>query len=275
MLVIMWWRAGIKKNYKNFLAVKEKEDFQRTLDEKDVRIAEVEADNAALSRIIHSDSKMIPAFENAVRGLYEDYSAEKAAVLLNELNRACAERGRKLKRYKKNSKQMPSTRVASLDFTLDYMKQEAYENGIEFDAFVSGNIRYMVGNLIGEEQLRTVTADLLQNAINATKRCDYRNILFTIGICDEAYEVRVEDSGVPFEEETLRDLGKKQTTTHKNEGGSGIGMMEVFGIMKDTGASLIITRLHESGRGFTKRVRLRFDGLGEFRIEPQNSLSHC
>ena len=120
--------------------------------------------------------------------------------------------------------------------------------------------------LLQEEQLRLITADLLENAIIATKSCESRRILFAIGVLDGGYEVRVEDSGVDFEEETLRDLGKKRTTTHKDEGGSGIGMMEVFDVMRETAASLEIKRLTKSGRGFSKRISFIFDGLGEYRV---------
>jgi signal transduction histidine kinase len=234
------------------------------LSEKDGRIAEVEKDNAALARIIHSDNKMIPAFDNAVRSLCEDYSPEKADAILSELNRVSAERKGIINRYKRDYKRLPSTKIPSLDITLDYMKQKAYEDNIEFDVFVSGNIKHMIENLITEEQLRTITADLLENAIIAVKLCEFRSILFTIGICDDCYEIRIEDSGIDFEEEILRDLGKKQTTTYKNEGGSGIGMIETFRILKKTGASLIIKRLHKEVRGFTKRVSVRFNGKNAY-----------
>ena len=40
-------------------------------------------------------------------------------------------------------------------------------------------------------------------------------------------------------------------------------MMEVFEIMRATGASLYIEKLND-GRGFTKRVSVRFDGSGEY-----------
>jgi signal transduction histidine kinase len=264
ILVYIWWKTGITKTYKDSQVEKENEELCLKLAKKDERIAEVEKDNAELSRIIHSDNKLIPTLKNAVSELIENYSEQKAAEVLKEINRVFALRKGTINRYKKESKKLPTTRIASLDMTLEYMKQKAYENDIEFDVLVSGNIKFMTENLIGEERLRVMAADLLENAIIAVKSCQLKNILFTIGICDDAYEMRVEDSGVDFGEETLRELGKKQITTHKDEGGSGIGMMEVFDTMRETGASLRITRLPEGGRGFTKRVSVRFDGKGEF-----------
>ncbi|MCL2018832.1 MAG: hypothetical protein FWG70_03640 [Oscillospiraceae bacterium] len=273
ILVIIWWKTGITKAYKDSLSEKEKLELYCELSEKEKRIFEIEKDNAALSKIIHSDNKLIPSLENAVRNLCEYYSKEKAEDIIKELRRAHVQRNGLLGCYKKESKQLPSTKITSLDITLDYMKQKAYENNIEFDVFISGSVKYMIENLITEEQLRTISADLLENSIIAISsrgllhKSFARQILFTVGICDDYYEIRVEDSGTDFEKETLINLGKKQTTTHKNEGGSGIGMMQAFEIMRETGASLVIERLPEGGRGFTKRVSVRFDGKNEYRAE--------
>ncbi|MCL1823415.1 MAG: hypothetical protein FWG44_04355 [Oscillospiraceae bacterium] len=267
VLVIIWWRTGITKTYRDSLSSSEIKKLKLELAEKEKRIAEVEAENTALSKITHSDNKMIPALGNAVRDLCENYSETKASALKKELNRIYEDRKGVWYQYKKDSKQLPSTKITSLDMTLDFMKQKAYESNIEFDCFVSGNIKYMILKLIKEEQLRKVSADLLENAIIAVKPCKLRNILFTVGICDEAYEIRAEDSGIDFEEETLLNLGKERTTTHKNEGGSGFGLMEAFDVIKDTGASLIIKKLPHGGLGFTKQVSLRFDGKSEYRVD--------
>jgi len=262
VLIYIWWRTGITRTFKDSLVDRERDELNRELAEKDVRIAEIERDNAALSRIVHNDRKRISALENAARRL----ASETSAKFIYEVERVAAERQSELNRYKKDSKPLPTTRITSLDIMLDYMKQKSYESGIEFDVFVSGSIKAMIEKHIVEEQLRTLTADLLENAIIATKSCDARRILFTIGIVDDCYAVQIEDSGVAFAEETLRALGKEKTTTHADEGGSGIGMMEVFEIMRGTGASLYIEKL-DDGRGFTKRVSVRFDGVGEYSFE--------
>ena len=267
VLIIIWWRTGLLKAYQDSLIAKEIEELYRELTEKENKIIEVERDNAALSKIIHRDNKLIPTLENAVKKLYMKHQDEEATILMAELNRVCAERHGILKQYRSNSKQLPTTKIYSLDITLDYMKQKACENNIEFDVFVNGNLKHMITNYINEEQLRTIVADLLENAIIAVKSREFRLILIAIGIFNDAYEIRVEDSGICFEKETLHELGKKQTTTHEDEGGMGIGMMEVFKIMKETKASLFILQLSESRRGFTKSICVRFDGKGEFNVE--------
>jgi signal transduction histidine kinase len=264
VLIIVWWRTGINKTYRDYLVSQDIEEFNAVISAKDARIAEVEKSNDYLSRQLHADNKLIPALQNAVRTLCNEYSKELASDILIELDRVSTERRNALHQYKKTTQKLPSTGITSLDIMLDYMKQKACDNGIEFDIIINGSIKHMVENLIPQEQLRTMTADLLENAIIATKSCDTRQILFTIGIVDDCYAVQVEDSGVDFAEDTLRDLGTKRTTTHANEGGSGIGMMEVFEVMRSTGASLYIEKLEGNGRGFTKRVAVRFDGKCEY-----------
>jgi hypothetical protein len=260
-LIYIWWRTGITRTFKDSLVDRERDELNRELAEKSARIAEIERDNEALSRIVHNDRKRISALETAARRLAIETSAE----FIGEVERVAAERQGELNRYKKDNKPLPTTRITSLDIMLDYMKQKAYDSNIEFDVFVSGSIKAMIEKHVAEEQLRTLAADLLENAIIATKPCDTRQILFTIGICSESdcYAVQVEDSGVAFETATLREIGKKKTTTHADEGGSGIGMIEVFEIMRGTGASLHIEK-SDDGRGFTKRVAVRFDNKGEF-----------
>ncbi|MCL2019943.1 MAG: hypothetical protein FWG70_09325 [Oscillospiraceae bacterium] len=263
ILIIVWWRTGITKKYRDYLFSQEIEELKGIIAEKEARIVEIEKSNNYLSRQIHSDNKLISSLLSMVRRMSEEYSPELAADVLSELNRISAQRKDALHKYYKEAKKLPPTSVISLDTTLDYMKQKAYENNIEFDVIVTGNIKKMIKEKIEEERLRLITADLLENAIIAVKPCKTRKILFAIGIFEGFYEIRADDSGVDFEPETLRDLGKKQTTTHENEGGSGIGMMEIFDVMRETGASLEIKRLSECG--FTKRVALKFDGAGEFR----------
>lgn len=263
VIIIVWWKTGITKAYRDSLITRENDELYREISEKDKAIAEITSNNTALSRIIHNDNKRIPALENAVRDLCVDYSEEKAFQILIELQNANKERMGIINEYKRISKKLQVTRIASLDIMLSYMMRKAHENNIEFDVFVSGNIKAMTENIIKEEQLRTIIADLLENAIIAVKPCDFRRILFTIGICDDYYEIRVEDSGIDFKEETLNELGKKQTTTHKYEGGSGIGMMEIFEIARETRASLVIKKLPEKENTFTKQISIKFNGKNE------------
>ena len=63
----------------------------------------------------------------------------------------------------------------------------------------------------------------------------------------------------------LKNMGKKRITTHSGEGGSGIGMMTLFNILRETGASFAIEEFAE-GAKYHKAVSVTFDGARKFRI---------
>lgn len=67
------------------------------------------------------------------------------------------------------------------------------------------------------------------------------------------------DSGKPFDKTVLDTLGKEKITTHKNEGGSGIGLFTAHHILKDNGGTFKIRNAVFSSR-FTKSVEVRFCG---------------
>ena len=98
-----------------------------------------------------------------------------------------------------------------------------------------------------------------------------------MGIADNCLEVNIQDSGIPFEAETLTNLGVKKSTTHADTGGSGIGYMTVFEILKECGASLTITEYAPENYSFTKAVKIRFDGKLGYAINSYraNELASC
>ena len=82
--------------------------------------------------------------------------------------------------------------------------------------------------VIEEQDFLTLLADLMDNALIATRHAKGAQIFLEIGRQDTVYFIRVWDSGIPFTKEVLLHLGHKQYTTHKDEGGSGIGLMSTY-----------------------------------------------
>jgi len=114
--------------------------------------------------------------------------------------------------------------------------------------------------------LETLIADHVKNAriaINAgtdTKR----KIFVELGLIGGCYGLCVHDTGVEFKIDTLASLGIRPTTTHAEAGGSGIGFMTTFEMLRKYNASLVI---EESDSGyFTKRIFVHFDGKNQYII---------
>jgi hypothetical protein len=88
-------------------------------------------------------------------------------------------------------------------------------------------------------------------------------VFVSLGTENGIHELCVEDSGIPFKVETLVNLGIKKTTTRADEGGSGLGYMTIFEILRECNASLIITEYEPEKLSFTKSIAVRFDHKGE------------
>lgn len=272
--ILFWWRNNLTRRYLNKLKDNELEEMRKTIHEKNVQIDKLKYHNDELSKIIHKDNKLIPSMEYAVRKYLltaENTSSTNELIihgqeLLMQLVLASQERKGILKDYETKSKKLPSTNLLSIDTLLSYMYQKAKENHINFDVSLSGDMYFFVDNMIVESDLRTLLADLIDNAIIASRISLSKHILITMGPSANYYSIDILDSGEPFHEEILLNLGIKQSTTHANEGGSGIGLMTTFEILKKSHASFIIEEFTHN-YFFTKKVSICFDNLNQIRIK--------
>ncbi len=129
----------------------------------------------ALAKIIHKDNKLIPAMEYCVRELLRSESGERAAGLLKELEGIFQDPRELLTDYETAGKQLPATGIVPIDILLAYMLQKAAGQAIDFEFTLLGDPK-PVTDRIPNEDLRTLLADLLENALIAAsdgqvKRC--------------------------------------------------------------------------------------------------------
>jgi len=278
LTLFFWWRSSLTKKYMEKIKAKEIEELQKIIQENTKQLEQLRHHNDELSKIIHKDNKLIPAMEYAVREYLS--SAERARTkgehlrrgkeLLEQLTCLSHERSGIINQYEVTHKKLLPTNVPSIDTLLSYMSQRALGHQISFDVSLSGNLAHLVDHMIDEEDLRTLLADLLDNAIIATKKSPKRNIMLSLEITGICYSIDVFDSGDLFEGETLTRLGISQTTTHANEGGSGIGLMTAFDMVKKYQISFVIEELPYNHL-FSKKVTVCFDNLGQFRIITQRA----
>ena len=272
--ILFWWRSSLTRSYLNKLKENELEEMSNIINEKNIQIEKLQYHNDELSKIIHKDNKLIPSMEYTVRSYLlcaENAVSTKVLMahgqeLLLHLESVSQERKGILRDYETKNKQLPSTNLLSIDSLFSYMYQKAKENQINFDVSLTGNMDYFINNIIDESDLRTLLADLIENAIIASKVSSSKYILITMGLSDKYYSIDIFDNGEPFSEEILLNLGIKQSTTHANDGGSGIGLMTIFEIIKKSHASFDIEEL-QNNHLFTKKVSICFDNLNQFRIK--------
>lgn len=277
--LFIWLKRKITVYYRQRLKERTVEELESEIRARDERICEVVDENSRLAEVNHKFSSRIRAledfsckmierpeiaelmrcefgnefadFEEAVKNVSEEFSSEmKHAVIIR--------------------KKLPKTGVFGVDNLLEYMCKESAKNGIDFDVKINGNILFMVQKIIDSKMLETLLGDHIKDAIIAinSSQNTYKNILVTIGIVKECYEISIYDTGIEFEIDTLLKLGLERITTHKSTGGSGIGFMTTFETLAKTKASLIIEEKHPiTNNDYTKIVRIRFDGKKEYRIK--------
>jgi hypothetical protein len=161
------------------------------------------------------------------------------------------------------------TDIKEVDDVLEYMQSRCEKENIKFDVQINGNVYYMVNNVISKDIFATLLSDHIKDAIIAIKHSDNinRSILVRLGIFDDNYSIEILDSGVEFEKEVLKNLGKNPITTYKDEGGTGMGFMNTFDILEKYKASLIINEIGIPCKdNFTKKIIIKFDGKNEFNI---------
>ena len=83
------------------------------------------------------------------------------------------------------------------------MHHRSITEGIDFDFSLTGNINYMLQEVINETDCLTLLGDLLENAMIATKANAGKQILLHIGVIDQMYTIDLWDSGTPFPKEVL------------------------------------------------------------------------
>lgn len=251
IIIFLWWHKYLLNNYIH-------KAQNQTIKILEDTIAEQKEELDKLSKIIHKDNKLIGALYLSVQELYANTRTEQSRDLQKELEILSEERKGILYHYENSGEHLPKTKVFSTDVIISYLFKRALEKDIHFDVAVSGDIRYMTEFVLEEALLNTLLADLGENAVIATAKAEHRNILLSLGIREKYYCIDFFDSGADFDARVIENLGQKRYSTHKSEGGSGIGLMTTLEILEKKKGSFELEEFQENCL-FTKRVSIVLD----------------
>lgn len=274
--IIRWWRNGLTKIYREMVNDRNIQEYETGIAQKNEQIHKLQESNDFMAKLIHRDNKLLLSMYEAVRILNDNHKDGgqqlESQRILEQIEQLINERTGLILQNQRTYKSLPSTKDKLIDGVINHMLTKATEKNIQFDLVVDDDISELTKTIIPSIKLQTLIADLLENAIIATSHNEYRKILVIIGIAEEFYELTIQDSGIPFENETLQNLGQQKTSTHLNNGGSGIGYMTIFEILNEFKASLVITEHELKAYGFTKSIKVRFDNCNTVTI-PQYCLA--
>ena len=245
-------------------------DYEDEIKEKDKIIERKTEENFRYNKLNHEFYGRLKSLEITVEDLLKEnkFNSEIGEELAVDIKSLTKEYSNKQKESKDLDK-LPKTEILEIDNMFYYMQTEAAKKNIDFNLQITGNIYYMINNIIPKNLLVTLIGDHLKDAIIAidSSNNSYKNILAILGINNDIYELCIYDSGIEFEIDTLLNLGLKPITTHKETGGSGIGFITTFETLNKTKASLIIEEKHSiTDTDYTKAVRIRFDNKNEYKI---------
>lgn len=270
IFIHLYWRNSISRTYIDKLHLKDMSDLNSLLLEKTQYIEKLEQENKRLAKIIHKDNKLIPAMELAVQNYISASNSEDTDALatgkqlLEELAKLSEERKGIIFQQDMQCQKLPSANVMSIDNLLTYMQQKALESDITFNVTISCDIPYLVEHIIEETELNTLLADLIENALIATRYNKGHHILLNMGIVSNAYSINIFDSGIPFTKEVLAKWCLEQITTHKDDDGSGIGLMTAYEIIKRHNASFMINEFASENGLYTKETAVLFNNLNQY-----------
>lgn len=267
--ITIWIKSQITKTYKNRMRDRTIEMQKIEIDEQARIMEELKSENLKLASAIHKYNKKFSSLEFAMKNVIEKgiktEFANEISVILEETKDASQNFA---KEVETKSNKIPLTNNVGIDNMFKYMQEEARKKEINFDLKLNTSINSLLESIITKDKFETLIGDHLKDAIIAIDASSnsYKSILVTLGLIDGNYEFTIYDTGIEFEIDTLLKLGQEQVTTHKEEGGTGIGFITTFETLKECKASLIIEEYNPEATNYTKAVIIRFDGKNEYRI---------
>ncbi len=272
LTLLSWWRKNIHNAYTKQIFSRNELIYEKRIEEFETERAELIKQNNELSKIIHRDNKLIPAMLNAVNKLIETSAkTEELTLLLDQLNELSAERKNVIADYQSSAEDLPKTNVVALDAALHFLHNKALQNKVEFRVDLNyASINLIISKTKNMTELVTILCDLGENAVIAAKSRPDGKVLLSFGLVNELTPYfSFYDNGDYFDKKVLSNLGRRRTTTHKAEGGSGIGIMSLFEILDNFKASFLLDE-HIENNEFTKCIKITFDGLQNINISSNN-----
>ena len=267
VIMIVMISKTIALAYKQKQLEKNLAEDDEIIKQKDVEIDNLSKEKFEISKVSHEFEKRIKALElKAISNMNMEVSEEND--LMKQINNLSKEYSTKLKQIKGSDK-LKKTEVAEIDNMFEYLQNECEKSNIEIYLNINCDVNNMIDKVIAKNKLETLIGDLGTDAIHAVNmsKNNYKSIVTIIDKQEDIYLISMSDTGVEFKIDTLLKLGLEPATTHKEDGGSGIGYITTFETLNETKASLIIEeKNNESENEYTKTITVKFDGRNEYRI---------
>ena len=265
IIMIITIQKTLTMYYKHKQLEKTLKETETELKENKQEIEKLEQENLNFSKTSHSIAHKQKALEHKLEELKMNSEIANELDIENRIKEVSSEYTSKI-----ITPDLTKTEIQNIDDMLGYMKSESDNKNIEFELQINGSIHHMINKFITKEELEILLADHIKDAIIAIEHSDNinRSILVKLGLIEDGYGLLIYDTGIEFEIDTLINLGTKPITTHKDQGGTGMGFLNTFDTLKNHNASLIINEIGKPCKeNYTKNIEIRFDNKKEFLLK--------
>ena len=196
-----WIKRSISNHYKKLLVQDTIQSLEAKLKEEIEKNAKMKEELQTLATINHKYSSRILALELAVKDSQSDVA--------NLVKSVSEEYSNELGVSLNNIPHIHKTDLLEIDTILHYFSLECAKKKIPFKVMVKSNIKEITKKSIPFNLFETLLADLLKNAMIAIEhgKKEEHEIFVQFDV-KEFLEIRIYDTGIEFEKDTLLKLRK-------------------------------------------------------------------
>ncbi len=266
--IILGWRKMTANSYRKNILDRNVEVLEYSAREYNAERERLAEQNRELAKIIHRDNKLLPAMELSVRSLLERYPDDKQAKeLLQGLNKLFTERANAVESFRSEATILQTSGDVTIDSVLGFLNAKAADYKVEFTAEAEeGAVEFFREQFKELTDFNAILCDLGENALIAAKHVENGKVKAVLDYAGGIATLKLYDNGALFDEKVIAEMGRTEITTHKNDGGSGIGLVTAFKILKKYSASICIDEVLAEDAckadGYAKCIVIRADGNG-------------
>ncbi len=260
------WKSLISSSYHDKLVTRQIESMQNEISQLSDKLKEYENDIHVMSAQIHSDNKLIPAAINTVKDFISSTNNKRDTNdVINYLDSFIKNRAKIIgQTVAKGTRNNVQTGNIFIDSITNFMIKVGGEKSVDIE--IKGAELFSSDLIpISAEALSSVLADLIENSIHACKDTISKRVFIEFDIKDGILSISVSDTGEQFSLNMFNKMGVMRYTTRKKDGGSGIGLMNIFDNIRASNASFTLFEYTNEG-DYTKKITISFDGLSEYKI---------
>lgn len=272
ILFSLWWRSQITRSYREKLRLLEVESLRTSQQEQANYISQLEKENERMGRIIHKDNRIVNAMADSVTEYLTDTTLSdterysKGVALAEHIESIRTDRQNILLSEEHiHPNPISQTGYVGVDALIAYMAKEAAQHHITLHFDFHTEFFENDSLCMSEEDLVHLLSDTLKNAIIATRHNNGKDIKLSMLKLKGIPTIAIFDSGIPFTIDTYMNFGLEKSSTHIDEGGSGIGLLDIWSLKEKYKITLYIDE-YPTTDTFTKQMVFIFDKKNRYMI---------